>query len=406
MAAKYDVIVVGARCAGAPTAMLLARKGYRVLVLDKAGFPSNTVSTHMIQAPGVVLLRRWGLLAEVIAAGTPPIEKYSFDFGCPGGNVRFSGTARMPDGFCTAYAPRRTILDDILVRAAAVAGAEVREHFTVTDLVADNGVVTGVRGHGRSGVAVVEHADLVVGADGRNSLVAKLVGACTYNAHPVGQYQYYSYWSDLPMDGFEIVVRPHRVWAAQPTNDDLTMLAVAWPAREKHAFRSAIEANYLQTLELAPEFADRVRRATRREPFVGAGVPNYFRKPYGPGWALVGDAAYLKDPITALGITDAFRHAELLAEAIDRIRCGLASFDAAMLEYQKTRDEAAQQVYEHTAHLAALEPLTAEFERVMRALAAGNTDAADQFAGINAGLVAPADFFAPDNVERILGSAP
>ena len=131
MKTEYDAIVIGARCAGSPTAMLLARKGYRVLVVDRAAFPSDTLSTHMIHGPGVAALRRWGLLDQVVATGCPPIETYSFDFG----PFTIAGHPRTADGIATAYAPRRTVLDKILVDAAGQAGAEVREGFTVDDIV-------------------------------------------------------------------------------------------------------------------------------------------------------------------------------------------------------------------------------------------------------------------------------
>src|SRR3954454_9628330 len=127
MTKPYDAIVVGARCAGAPTAMLLAQKGYRVLVVDRATFPSDTVSTHVIHAPGVAALARWGLLEPVTSTGCPAVETYSFDFGPFG----LTGTPRPRDGISSAYAPRRTVLDKILVDAAAAAGAELREGFSV-----------------------------------------------------------------------------------------------------------------------------------------------------------------------------------------------------------------------------------------------------------------------------------
>src|SRR6476661_181640 len=168
MSKSYDAIVVGARCAGSPTAMLLARKGYRVLVVDRATFPSDTVSTHFIHAPGVAALHTWGLLDGVIASNCPPVDRYSFDFG----PITISGTPRPTDGIATAYAPRRTVLDKILVDGAARAGAEVREHFTVEEVVVEDGVVVGIRGHGPDGRSVVERARVVIGADGRNSHVA------------------------------------------------------------------------------------------------------------------------------------------------------------------------------------------------------------------------------------------
>jgi 2-polyprenyl-6-methoxyphenol hydroxylase-like FAD-dependent oxidoreductase len=159
----YDAIVVGARCAGATTAMLLARQGYRVLVVDRAKFPSDTLSTHVIHAPGVAALDRWGLLDAVVATGCPPIEHYSFDFG----PVVIDGTTHPVDGHTTAYAPRRTVLDTILVKAAADAGASVREEFNVDDLIVSDDQVCGIRGHVKQGDRESLTARIVIGADGR-----------------------------------------------------------------------------------------------------------------------------------------------------------------------------------------------------------------------------------------------
>ncbi|MEA3184029.1 MAG: hypothetical protein QOJ74_506, partial [Ilumatobacteraceae bacterium] len=174
---QYDAIVVGARCAGAPTAMLLARKGYKVLLVDRAGFPSDTVSTHVIHAPGIAALRRWKLLDQALASGCPPIDTYSFDFG----PFTISGVPRPADGSSAAYAPRRTVLDKILVDAAAAAGVEVREHFSVEDVMVEDGVVVGIRGHGNGAPTVTERARVVIGAVGRNSRSAKAVQPHQYN---------------------------------------------------------------------------------------------------------------------------------------------------------------------------------------------------------------------------------
>ena len=172
---QYDAIVVGARCAGSPTAMLLARRGYRVLVVDRATFPSDTISTHLIHPPGVAALRRWGLLDRLLATGCPPIGTYSFDFG-PFTSSGSPGTTDEP----LAYAPRRTALDKLLVDAAGQAGAEIREGFTVEGLEIDDGRVTGIRGHSQGGKNIIERARTVIGADGRHSLVAEAVGAAQY----------------------------------------------------------------------------------------------------------------------------------------------------------------------------------------------------------------------------------
>ena len=150
---------------------------------------------------------------------------------------------------------------------------------------------------------------------------------------------YYSYWSGLPLDGrFGNSMRPDRGFAAWPTNDDLTLVIAGWPYREFEANRNDVEGNFQATIDLAPAFAERLRAATREERYVGAAVRGYFRKPYGPGWALVGDAGYDKDFITAQGITDAFRDAELCAAALDQAFSGTRSFEDALVEYQSTRD--------------------------------------------------------------------
>jgi flavin-dependent dehydrogenase len=394
MVTDYDVIVVGARCAGSPTAMLLARKGYRVLVADRATFPSDTLSTHMIHAPGIAALRRWGLLDAVTATGCPPVETYSFDFG----PFTIAGTPG------TAYAPRRTVLDKILVDAAADAGAEVRESFTVEDVVVEDGTVVGIRGHGEDGTTVFERARVVIGADGRNSHVAKTVRPEHYNDKPMLQWSYYTYWSGFPVDGFEIVIRPDRGWAALPTNDGLTLLVVGWPYAESRAYKADVEANYLKTLELAPAVAERVQAATREARFAGGAVPNFFRKPFGAGWVLVGDAGYNKDPITAQGISDAFRDAELCATALDETFNGGRPFDEAMSQYQLTRDAEVLPIYEFTTQLATLEAPPLEMQQLLGAVH-GNREAMDAFAGITAGTVSPVDFFDPEHIGGIMGAA-
>jgi flavin-dependent dehydrogenase len=400
MSREYDAIVVGARCAGSPTAMLLARKGYRVLVVDRATFPSDTISTHLIHPPGIAALERWGLLDPVLAAGTPPIHTYSYDFesftisGAP-------GTDETP----VAYSPRRTLLDALLLEAASAAGAEVRERFTVESLVVDDGRVVGIRGRSKGGTTVTEHAKVVIGADGRHSFVADVVGAEAYSEKPPLQVSYYTYWSGLPMDGrFETAIRPGLGWAAWPTNDDLTLVIAGRSIDGFDTARKDIEGSYRESLEIAPAFADRVRGATREERFVGTAVRNYVRKPFGSGWALVGDAGYNKDFITAQGIHDAFRDAELCAAALDEWFAGRRRFEDSMREYQVRRDEHVLPMYEFTAEFATLEPLSPELEHVLSAVSR-RQEAMDEFARVAAGVVSPAVFFSDESVGRILGAA-
>jgi flavin-dependent dehydrogenase len=395
----YDAIVVGARCAGSPTAMLLARQGYRVLLVDRAEFPSDTVSTHVVQAPAVAALQRWGLLDEVLATGVPAIETYSFDFG----PVTISGTPWPVEGRSAAYAPRRTLLDKILIDAAARDGVEVRERFSVEDYLVEDGSVVGVRGHDRGGAPVIERAKVVIAADGRHSELARTLGAETYATKPKSQWSYYTYFRDLPVNGFEIYIRPYRGWGACATNDGLTMVVLGWPIAEADAFKADPEANFLKTLDLCPEFAERVRGATRVERLTGASVPGYLRTPHGPGWVLVGDAAYSKDPITAQGIIDAFHDAESVAAALHDTWSGTTTLELAMKARQAARDARVMPIYEFTSELATLEPPPAELQHLLGQIH-GNQAAMDAFVSINAATVSPTQFFDPSFLGPLLAA--
>ena len=396
----YDAIVVGARCAGSPLAMLLARKGHKVLVVDRATFPSDTISTHLIHPPGVAALRKWGLLEALLSTGCPPIHTYHFDMG-PFVIAGSPGTAEEP----LAYAPRRTVLDTLLVEGAARAGAEVREGFSVEAVVREDGRATGIRGHGKGGRAVTESARVVVGADGLHSVVARDVVPEEYHVRPPLQVAYYTYWSGLPMDGrFEGYDREDRSWAAWPTNDGLTLVIAGWPISQFETNKHDIERHYMEAFKRAPAFAARIAAARREERMVGMAVPNFFRKPFGPGWALVGDAGYNKDFITAQGISDAFRDAERCAHALHEAFAGERSFEDAMTAYQAARDEQVLALYEFTCEFASYTPPTPEKRQLMAAIH-GNPEAMDGFARVVAGVTSPAQFFSPENVSRIMAAA-
>jgi 2-polyprenyl-6-methoxyphenol hydroxylase-like FAD-dependent oxidoreductase len=380
--------------------MLLAREGYRVLVVDRARFPADTISTHLVHPPGVAALKRWGLLDRMIATGCPAIATYLYDFG-PVTISGAPGTAEAP----VAYAPRRTVLDKLLVDAASEAGAEVREGFTVDGLVSEHGRVTGVRGHGNDGATATEHARVVVGADGHHSLVARSVGSQQYRETPALQVSYYTYLSGLPMDGrYEVYLRPDRGFAAWPTNDDLTVVIGGWPRSELAANRKDIEGNLLAALGLVPEFAARFHAGTREARFVGMSLAGFLRRPFGPGWALVGDAGYTKDFITGLGISDAFRDAELCATALGEAFSGARPFEAAMRDYQAERDRSSLPFYEFTAQLATLRPPPPDLQQVLGAVH-GNQEAMDEFARVGGAVTSPAEFFSEANVGRILAGA-
>jgi flavin-dependent dehydrogenase len=399
----YDAIIIGARVAGSPLAMLLARKGYKVLLTDKAVFPSDTISTHHIHQPGVLRLKRWGLLEEVRASNCPPLTEMSFDVG----PFALHGAPPPIEGVAEAFAPRRHVLDNILVRAAVEAGAELREGFTVKELTRDeSGRVNGITGVTRNGTPVTERARIVVGADGKHSMVAQSVQAPMYNERGKLCCNYYSYWSGVPLAGTELYVRERRMFVLDRTNDGLTMVGVVLPIGEFQRMRSDLENQFMKELELnIPSAAERLRAGKREEPIRGsADMPNFFRKPYGAGWALVGDAGYNKDSITAQGITDSFKQAELLAEAIDAGFSGRRPLAEALAEYEQRRNEDAFPMYEMTCQLGALEPPTAEMVELFSALRT-NREETNRFLGLIAGTASAAEFYAPDNVRRIIEGA-
>jgi 2-polyprenyl-6-methoxyphenol hydroxylase-like FAD-dependent oxidoreductase len=396
----YDVVVVGARCAGSPTAMLLAQRGYRVGVVDRAEFPSDTISTHLLHPPAVDALRRWGLLDRLVATGCPPISTYTFDFG----PIVIAGSPGNPDS-PTAYCPRRTVLDKLLVDGAREAGAEVRERFSVTDLVVEDGVVRGVRGHGPDGVEQILRARFVVGADGVHSRVAELVGAETYRQVPPQLAPYYSYFSGLDLDrAFPTWIRGDYGWAAIPTHDDLTLVVGGWPMAEMTQNRDDVDGTFRRIFALAPDFFERFNAATRETRWTGFPVPNYFRTSYGPGWVLVGDAGYTKDPITAHGIKDSFRDAEACAAALDAVLSGARTFDEVMADYQDERDAAGLPMFEFTLQVASPGPPPPEMLALLGAVA-GNPDDCAAFTRMWAGVLPVPEFFAPENVGRIMAGS-
>jgi len=398
----YDAIIVGARCAGSPTAMLLARKGYRVLLVDKATFPSDTISTHIIWPHGAEIMNRWGLLDRLAATGCPPIAvNMIFDVGpfALKGAVVDANEGR--GGFC----PRRTVLDKLLVDAAVESGVELREGFTVEELVRDGDRVVGIKGRSGTGRPVEDKARMVIGADGVHSRVARAVGATDYDAIPPLATFYYSYYSGFDAEDIEQYSRDSYAAACFPTHDGLTLIAAVWPSARFPEVRLDIERHVGTVHESIPSVAERLKAARREERWVGtAGVPNYFRKPYGPGWALVGDAGYAKDPITAQGISDAFIDAENLTAALDDGFAERRPLDAALAQYHSSRDQRAKPMYDFTCDIARLEPAPPPLQQLFAALH-GNQEATNQFYSALTGSLPLPQFMNPENLGRIIGGA-
>jgi 2-polyprenyl-6-methoxyphenol hydroxylase-like FAD-dependent oxidoreductase len=384
---RYDAIVVGGRSAGASTALLLARRGRRVLIVDQAMFPSDDASSHTIQPSGVARLAGWGLLERISATGVPFASRVRFDVG----GAVLDGIPTPVDGIDAAVCMRRTDLDSLLAGAAAEAGADVRLGVTVTDLLFEGERVVGIAGHDRAGRRFEDRAAIVVGADGADSFVARTVDAPMYNVQPASTVRMSSHWRGLAVEGIEQYLRPGRFFVVAPTRDGLTLVAQQVPVGEAEAVRGRVAEAFLENLAAVPDLAARVAAAERVGPFAFAEVGHSFiRQPSGPGWTLVGDASYHQDPITAQGIADSFRDAEVLAAAIDD---GLDGDLAGTLRgYQRARDTAALPMVELTAGLAALEVPASEFAELVTAL---DEEQVGRVLGVLAGSLPIAELYIP-----------
>jgi flavin-dependent dehydrogenase len=346
---RYDAIVVGARCAGASTAMLLARRGMRVLAVDRGAYGTETLSTHAMMRGGVLQLARWGLLPRLVAAGTPPVRDTSFHYGAQ----EVSIALRPGDGVDALYAPRRSVLDALLVDGAAEAGATIRHGETVVGLLhGSGGRVTGVVTIGAECERREIEADLVIGADGIGSAVARLAGAPVLRESQHATASVFGYWSGIGTSGYHWHYVPGASVGTIPTNAGLhCIFASVPPATYRGAFRGAPMEAFRATLNrVAPDLSARVGAGARAGTLsVFAGRRGFFRQAYGPGWALVGDAGYFKDPLTAHGITDALRDAELLSDAV------MAGTARAFGDYAAQRDALSMPLFEATDAIAAFD---------------------------------------------------
>lgn len=394
----YDVIVVGARCAGSPLAMLLARQGHKVLVVDRARFPSDTVSTHFIHQTGLTRLRDWGLLDDLVATGCPPMRHMNFLYT----GIELRGFADPVEGIAEVYAPRRTVLDEVLVRGARAAGVEVVEGFAVEDLLMEDGRVVGILGREGAGRSMELRADLVVGADGTGSLVADRVGAASYDVVPAACFIYYSYYSGIDWPFHHCTGFGEQQMGAWPTNDGQMLVAVMTKRDRYQAFRADPEENFHRIIdEVTPELGAELRDAGQREERFRPNLypDNFYRQAHGPGWALVGDAGYHKDPFTGNGIKDALNHAEALAGAIHRGLAGEQPMDEALAQYARERDESTKHTYEFTCAVSEL-TLPPHLEAVFRATSY-SPEYTKKFFGLVAGAVPGHEFFDPDCLARL-----
>lgn len=352
-----DVVVVGARCAGAATAMLLARQGHDVVLVDRYLAPHDTVSTHSIARSGVVQLARWGLLDEVIARGTPPLTTVTFH--TENGPDRRQIAERA--GVAHLVAPRRHVLDGVLVDAAVAAGVRLVTGVRVGGVHRNAaGRVDGIHGAHRAGSTVRIGGRFVVGADGLTSVVARSVGARVVDSRPSQGATAYPYYGGVEWDGLEFFLGKGVFAGIFPTNDGEAAVWLCALADRVDAARAVWGSSpaALEGLIAArlPDMADRLAGAVRTGPVhINRRLPNHMLAPVGNGWALVGDAGYHRDPITGHGISDAFRDAELLARALDRSLRG-GNTAAELAGYWRRRDEMATPIFDLTCAMAKQPP--------------------------------------------------
>jgi 2-polyprenyl-6-methoxyphenol hydroxylase-like FAD-dependent oxidoreductase len=373
----YDVVVVGGRVAGASTALLLARAGVRVAVVDRAARGVDTVSTHGLMRAGVLQLSRWGLLDRIVAAGTPPITRTLFHYG-DGGETLVS--IRPSLGVDALYAPRRTVLDRILVEAAEEAGAEVFHETVVTALLRDpDGRVCGVEVQDDLGQRRRLTSTLTVGADGIRSVVAQETGAAYLHRGRSASAVLYRYLQDLPSAGYEWAYGDGSAAGLLPTNDGATCVFVSTtPERMKRLRQHGRERAFTSLLtSAAPAFVDRVLGASSFAPMKGwGGIPAHVRQSWGPGWALVGDAGYYKDPITTHGMSDGLRDAELLADRVLDVLAGVPEH-VALAAYQGIRWRLSTQLLEATEEVARYDWDCIRARELLRTVSSAMSDEVD-----------------------------
>lgn len=337
---RFDVVVVGARCAGSPLATMLARQGLSVCLVDRTHFPSETPSTHVIQSCGVEVLDRLGMLDTILAAGAVPLDRGTLMIDDA---VRIESTLYPTVFTHPALCVRRVTLDALLVEAAVSAGADVRTGLRVSGLTVEDGRVTGLETTGGEPI----QARLVVGADGRHSTVASLVGASEYHVTSPGRMFAWAYFEGAAdREGRIRLGRQGKLaFVAAPTDGDLYMAAVVVDMADQAEFHADRDANFAAGIRAWPELADVIAGGRRVGPIrVVTNWHGYFRQSAGPGWALVGDAGHFKDPSPAQGISDAFRQADQLALAIED-GLGNTSPDAALQRWWRWRDDDAYEMY-------------------------------------------------------------
>jgi 2-polyprenyl-6-methoxyphenol hydroxylase-like FAD-dependent oxidoreductase len=393
----FDAIIVGAGVAGSATALLTQRASHPVLLLNNdTAAPAH--AAEIVWHAAVAKLNRWGLQEEFEALGAPAITRVRVNLW----GTALTGSPTPLGRVDRFYAPLRSSLDKMLQEEAARVGVVVRNGFEVTELIKSGNVVSGVRGRNAEGAVVEETAKVVIGADGRDSFVASSVKAPFTDQRTPGCVCVYGMWSGVALTEAHFSIREGAAYELVSSQSGLTRAAVYWSESAHPNSGHAPESAYLSILKsderVASLLADgRVEGSLA----VTLDAPAFMRQGQGPGWALVGDAGYYENPITAQGIVNAFRDAEFLAMALDEAFSGRRPLHAALRDYDVNRTENAASMYEATDRRSRLKTPPPEIRQMIAALP-GNQEDTDQCLGVDPGSVSIDDFLAPDNVKRII----
>lgn len=396
----YDAIIVGARAAGSPAAMLLARRGYRVLVLEKGRLAvGDQVSAQVIKTAGAAALRRWGILGRVLAETRAPlIREVRFDMD----HVTLAGRPAGTPAGLGELAPRRGLLDQALAAAATEAGADLVEGFTVDGLVFEGERVVGVQGRDPSGEMREYRAPIVIGADGRDSIVARLAHAPRYGVREARYGMFFATFSGVDLVANETFVRDGQAIFAHPVGDGQALVTLAVPAARFECARRGVEETFWAAVEREPALWERIAKGRRETRWQTAPpVATEFRRPYGPGWALAGDAGHVSEVANQWGLADAFLDAEQLVESVDDARSARMTWDVAMARYERMRNQRASARHRKSLARDACQLPDGALPRVLAGIAA-DSRAISNFLGTLTGTVPAAEFWAPANVARLL----
>jgi flavin-dependent dehydrogenase len=395
---EYDALIIGGRVAGGSLALLLAREGRRVLVVDRDQFPSDTLSTHFMAPPAVGLLRQLGVLEEVLAAGFRPITRHRSWFDDCG----FDGPAGPGGAF--SLAPRRNVLDALLIEHACRAGAEFRQRTRADGLITENGCVAGAVLTEIGGERHEVRAQVVVGADGKNSSVASWVGAAKYREVPGQRPAYYGYFHGIrpaPEVTLEMWFGGDQIGFLFPMRPGEDCIALEIQPDEFEAFRADARQAFEARVKKLPGMAQRWGEAELEGKLHGIrSVENYFRRPYGDGWALTGDAGYLKDPSTGLGVGDALQQSMLLGKAINEVFGG-RPWAQALAAFQEERDALVLPSYEATLAFTAMRDMGPADLSILKAVLSSPTLARSLAAAVPAVVPKIFDEHAQRRIETI-----